>query len=56
MKYDKSLEEVWGWKDKGYQRIKGLTLDEKVKKIREGAKELCEKYGLKLKKLRPSEK
>ena len=56
MKYDKSLEEVWEWKDRGYQRVKGLTMDEKVKKIREGAEELCKKYGLKLKKLHSAHK
>lgn len=33
-KYDKSLIEVWEWKDKVYQDFKDLTIDEYVKKVR----------------------
>lgn len=56
MKYDKSLKEVWEWKDKAYERTKGLTMAEMVKKIEENASALCKKYNLHLKKLHPSHK
>ena len=53
MKYDRSLEEVWEWKDQVYQKTKGLTMDQTVEKIRKGAEELCKKYNLQLKKASP---
>ena len=38
----KSLEEVWSWKEKGYNDVKGLPLDEQLKKISENAKKHTE--------------
>ncbi len=35
--YDASLTEVWEWKDKVYQDIKGLTLKGRLEKIRKDA-------------------
>ncbi len=46
MKVDKSLEEVWEWKDKVYQETKGLSMQEFVENIRRGADEFCKKYDL----------
>lgn len=50
MKTDKSLEEVWKWKDKVYEETKSMSMEERVKKIKESAKKINEKYGLDLKK------
>ena len=36
-KYDKSLLEVWEWKEKVYQDVKDLTAEEYVEKVREDA-------------------
>ncbi len=36
-KYDKSLLEVWEWKEKVYQDVKDLTAEEYVEKVRENA-------------------
>ncbi len=33
-KYDKSLLEVWEWKEKVYQDVKDLTAEEYVEKVR----------------------
>jgi uncharacterized protein YeaC (DUF1315 family) len=51
MKVDKSLQEVWDWKDKVYQETKHLSMKETVDYIHKGAEQLCKKYGLKLKTL-----
>ena len=50
-KYDKSLMEVWEWKDNFYQDTKELSLKETVARIRKEAKGICEKYNLRLKKI-----
>lgn len=36
-KYDKSLLEVWEWKEKVYQDVKGLSAEEYVEKVRKDA-------------------
>lgn len=36
-KYDKSLTEVWEWKEKVYQEAKELTAKEYIEKIRNDA-------------------
>lgn len=36
-KYDKSLLEVWEWKEKVYQDVKNLTAEEYVEKVRKDA-------------------
>ncbi|MBU2574488.1 MAG: hypothetical protein KKH28_10470 [Elusimicrobia bacterium] len=49
MKVDKSLQEVWDWKNKVYEETKHLSMRETVDNIRAGAGDFCKKYGLKLK-------
>ena len=56
MKVDKSLQEVWDWKDKVYQQTKHLSIRETAEYIHKGAEELCKKYGLKLKRYHPTQK
>ena len=51
MKYDRSLQEVWKWKDRVYEKTKGLTIDEAVDEIRKGAEELCKRYDIHLRKV-----
>lgn len=48
MKYDRSLEEVWEWKEKTYQDSKDLTALEYLVKIECDAKQLMHKYGVSL--------
>jgi hypothetical protein len=50
-KYDKSLLEVWEWKEKVYQDFKGLTVEEYVKKVREEADAILAKYNIKLRRV-----
>jgi len=54
MKVDKSLQEVWDWKDQVYQETKHLSIEETVRKIHDGAEEFKKKYGLKLKMYHPA--
>ena len=54
MKVDKSLQEVWDWKDSVYQHTKQLSVREASKKIHEDVLEIKKKYGLGLKSLQPS--
>jgi len=49
MKTDKSLEEVWIWKEKIYQETKDMSMEERVKRIKENALRLIQRYGLNLK-------
>lgn len=49
MKIDKSLEEVWKWKDKIYEETKSMSMEERVKNIKKNAKAINQKYGLNLK-------
>jgi len=49
MKADKSLEEVWIWKEKIYQETKDMSMEERVKRIKENALRLMQRYGLNLK-------
>lgn len=56
MKVAKSLQEVWDWKERAYEERKGLTMEERIKGIKEGAEEVCKKYGLKLRTLHPAGK
>ncbi len=56
MKVDKSLQEVWDWKDKVYQETKHLSIRETAEYIHKGAEEFCKKYGLKLKTFHLSQK
>jgi hypothetical protein len=52
MKVDKSLQEVWDWKDKVYQETKHLSIRDTVKKIHEDAQRIKKTAGLKLKSFR----
>lgn len=56
MKVDKSLQEVWDWKEKVYEEMKNLSTKEKIASFRKASKDFCKKYGLNLKTLHPSEK
>ncbi len=50
MKVDKSLKEVWEWKEKVYEEIKGLSTKEKIVSFRKSSDDFCKKYDIKLKK------
>jgi hypothetical protein len=56
MKTEKSLEEVWNWKEKTYQETKDLSIEERVNKIKEEANELSRKYDLNLTKIKSKQK
>lgn len=56
MKVDKSLQEVWEWKEKVYEEMKGFSTKEKIASFRKASEDFCKKYGLKLKTPHPSEK
>ena len=49
MKIDKALEEVWAWKEKIYQETKDMTMEDRVKTIKESAVKINQRYGLNLK-------
>lgn len=48
MKIDKSLQEVWDWKEAIYEETRHMTMHERVEYIRKGADEACKKYNLNL--------
>jgi hypothetical protein len=52
MKNDKSLEEVWTWKEKIYQETKNMSMEERVRMIKENASKINQRYGLNLKIIR----
>lgn len=56
MKVDKSLQEVWDWKDKVYEQTKHLSVRETAGKIHEDVQKIKKKYGLKLKTFHPTQK
>ncbi len=56
MKIDKALEEVWAWKEKIYQETKDMTMEERVKIIKESAEKINQRYGLNLKIVRGEKK
>jgi len=49
MNIDKSLKEVWDWKEKIDQETKNMSMEEKVKIINENALKTSQMYGLNLK-------
>lgn len=51
MKYDRALEEVWGWKEKAYNENKGKSLDEFVANIHKNAENFCKKHNFHLEKV-----
>jgi hypothetical protein len=46
--YDRSLEEVWEWKEQVYQHIKGFTSAEYIEKIGKDAGSILSEYGVTL--------
>lgn len=56
MKVDKSLQEVWDWKEKVYEEMRGFSTKEKIASFRKTSEDFCNKYGLKFKKLQLSGK
>ena len=50
-KYDKSLEQVWKWKDSIYNRVKGMAIRKQLEFISKEAKKVEERSRLRLKKV-----
>jgi hypothetical protein len=48
-KYDKSLIEVWEWKEEVYQDVKDLTAKEYIEKVKNNADKIFSESGIKLK-------
>lgn len=48
-KYDKSLIEVWEWKEKVYSDVKDLTAKEYIEKIKSDAERILSESRVKLK-------
>ena len=46
--YDRSLEEVWEWKEQVYQQVKGFTPAEYIEKIGKDARAILNEHGVKL--------
>jgi hypothetical protein len=55
-KYDKSLIEVWEWKEKVYRDVKDLSAKEYIRKIINGADKLFTDNQIKLKTISLKEK
>lgn len=53
MKADKTLEEVWAWKDAIARKDDGLSLIEKIARIKKEAEALLQEYHLNLPTLGP---
>lgn len=47
MKIDKSLQEVWEWKNKCYEEYKDKTWEERIELMNKNVEELEKKYSLK---------
>jgi hypothetical protein len=46
--YDRSLEEVWEWKEQVYEQVKGCTPAEYIEKIGTDAKAVLNEHVVKL--------
>ena len=46
--YDKSLIEVWEWKEKVYDEVKGLSSEDYIKKIKNDADAILSKSRVEL--------
>ncbi|MBI5195286.1 MAG: hypothetical protein HZA10_03070 [Nitrospirae bacterium] len=55
-KYDKSLIEVWEWKEKVYHDVKDLDAKEYVRKIKNDADKILAKNQIRLKAVSQKEK
>ena len=51
MKYDKSLEQVWKWKESIYNRVKRLSIKKQLDFIAVEAKKIEKKSSVRLKKV-----
>ena len=47
-KYDKSLNEVWNWKEKVYEDVKDLSADKYIEKLRKDADKVLSENLIKL--------
>lgn len=56
MKVDKSLQEVWEWKEKVYEETRNLSTKEKIVNFKKTSEDFCKKYGLKFKRFHSSGK
>lgn len=54
MKHDKSLQDVWKWKDEVYKDIKNLHGEDLINYFRQPSKDFQKKYNLRLKRIDPS--
>ncbi len=50
MKIDKSLKEVWAWKDKVYKAAKGRSVKESAKQMHRDVENIRRRYRIKVKK------
>lgn len=50
-KYDASLVEVWEWKDKVYQEIKDMSVQDRLIKIKSDAEKILSDSHIELKSL-----
>ena len=50
MKYDKSLEQVWEWKDAIYNEVKSLPVKEQIAYIKRKAKKAASLLGIRVRK------
>lgn len=55
-KYDKSLIEVWEWKEKVYHDVKDLSAKEYIERIKEDATKILTEGQIKLKTISLKEK
>ena len=55
-KYDKSLVEVWEWKNKTYNDLKNLSTKKYIEKIKNNAEKILKDYQISLKTLSLKEK
>jgi hypothetical protein len=55
-KYDKSLIEVWEWKEKVYHAVKDLSAKEYIERIKEDATKILTEGQIKLKTISLKEK
>ena len=51
MKYDKSLEQVWKWKESIFNRVKKFPIKKQLDYIEEQAKQVEKKFSVRLKKI-----
>lgn len=55
-KYDRSLIEVWEWKEKVYQDVKNLSAKEYIERVKEDSAKILRECKVKLKTISLKEK